>query len=69
MVLVCSWLMFSVDRPAPILVMDEQAQTFIPRKRPRMTSGAVDMPTALAPRRMAIWISAIVSKLGPEYQR
>src|SRR5690606_30893521 len=69
MCLVCSWLTSSCERPAPICVMDAQAQALRPRKRPRMTSGAVDMPTALAPRRRAIWISATVSKLGPEYQR
>ena len=31
MVLVCSWLMCSAESPAPILVMEEQAQTFMPR--------------------------------------
>jgi hypothetical protein len=37
--------------------------------RARITSGATDMPTVAAPSRMAIWISAGVSKDGPEYQR
>ena len=52
-----------------MLVIDEHAQTRRPSMRARITSGAVDMPTALAPSRMAIWISATVSKDGPEYQR
>lgn len=46
--------------------MTEQAATFSPRKRARMTSGTVDMPTALAPRTRAMRISAGVSKDGPE---
>jgi hypothetical protein len=52
--------------PAARLVITEQAATRRPRKRARMTSGTVDMPTALAPMVRAMRISAGVSKLGPE---
>src|SRR5438445_6268326 len=52
--------------PAAKLVMTEQAATRRPRKRARMTSGTVDMPTALAPMMRAMRISAGVSKHGPE---
>ena len=52
--------------PAARLVMTEQAATRRPRKRARMTSGTVDMPTALAPMTRAMRISAGVSKDGPE---
>ena len=52
--------------PAPRLVMTEQAATRRPRKRARMTSGTVDMPTASAPIMRAMRISAGVSKDGPE---
>src|SRR5690606_31519813 len=65
--LVCSCEMVSAAIPAPILVIEEHAQTRIPRNRPRITSGTVDIPTALAPSVWAMRISAGVSKLGPEY--
>ena len=54
--------------PAAMLVMVEIAATRSPRKRARITSGTVDMPTASAPRMRSARISAGVSKLGPEYQ-
>ena len=50
------------------VVIDEIAPTFRPKKRAKMTSGTVDMPTASAPRILSAWISAGVSKDGPEYQ-
>ena len=46
----------------------EIAATFRPRKRARITSGTVDMPTASPPRILIARISAGVSKDGPEYQ-
>jgi hypothetical protein len=57
-----------VREPAALLVIVEIAATFRPRKRARITSGTVDMPTASAPRMRIARISAGVSKEGPEYQ-
>ena len=54
--------------PAAMLVMTEKASTRILRKRARITSGTVDMPTASAPSTRAMRISAGVSKVGPENQ-
>jgi hypothetical protein len=67
MALVCSWLILSSESPAALLVIVEIAATFRPRKRARITSGTVDMPTASAPRMRIARISAGVSKEGPEY--
>src|SRR5690606_19972799 len=66
--LVWAWLIASSDMPAAMLVMVETAATRSPRKRARITSGTVDMPTASAPRIFSARISAGVSKEGPEYQ-
>ena len=67
------------DPAAELAMLDEHAATEpldhmrsvtdVRTLRAMITSGAVDMPTALAPSRMAIWISATVSNEGPEYQR
>ena len=51
-----------------MLVMVEIAATRRPRKRARITSGTVDMPTASAPSVRMARISAGVSNEGPEYQ-
>src|SRR5207248_8334038 len=64
--LVSAWLGDAPSIPAPRLVMTESAATLSPKRRPRITSGTVDMPTASAPSRCAMRISAGVSKLGPE---
>ena len=66
--LVCSWLIDSVPNPAAMLVMVEIAATFRPRKRARITSGTVDMPTASPPSVRIARISAGVSNDGPDYQ-
>ena len=47
---------------------DRKARHARPKRRARMTSGTVDMPTASAPHYCAMRISAGVSKLGPENQ-
>lgn len=52
-----------------MLVTVEIAATLSPRKRARITSGTVDMPTASPPSSFSIRISAGVSKEGPEYQQ
>ena len=46
--------------------MTDTAATRRPRKRARMASGTVDMPTASAPITRAMRISAGVSNEGPE---
>ena len=51
-----------------MLVIDRDRRDLSPRKRARITSGTVDMPTASAPRMRRARISAGVSKDGPEYQ-
>jgi hypothetical protein len=56
------------DIPAAMLVSTDTAATRRPRKRARITSGTVDMPTASAPSIRIARISAGVSKEGPEYQ-
>src|SRR5690606_35627581 len=68
MALVCSWLISTSLMPAALLVMTETAASLGPRKRARITSGTVDMPTASGPRVRIARISAGVSNEGPEYQ-
>ncbi len=66
---VCSWLSGVALMPAARLVMFETAATLNPRRRARIFSGTVDMPTASAPRTLSARISAGVSKLGPVHQQ
>ena len=58
----------STGQPLSLEVIAEIAAAFRPRKRARITSGTVDIPTASAPRVRIARISAGVSKDGPEYQ-
>src|SRR5436190_3412086 len=52
--------------PAARFVMTDKAATRRPKRRARIVSGTVDMPTAVPPTRRNIFISAGVSKDGPE---
>ena len=55
--------------PAARLVITESAATRRPKRRARMVSGTVDMPTACAADNLRnMRISAGVSKDGPENQ-
>src|SRR2546422_1419888 len=56
---------FCADRPAATFVMLENPRQRMPRARAAMTSGTVDMPTASAPSRWSMRISAGVSNEGP----
>ncbi|OHV14885.1 hypothetical protein BK022_23040 [Methylorubrum extorquens] len=64
--LVSAWCGSPPAIPAARFVTTEIAATGMPRKRARIVSGTVDMPTRSAPRIPAMRTSAGVSKLGPE---